>query len=87
MRLPPHQEGEDAALASLSALPALLASPAFLPAAAPAPAGSQPTAGAGGTHAAAGLRLCKAELGALPRVSVRHVYGDYGRVSVIGLWP
>lgn len=72
MRLPLRQDVEDAALASLSALPALLASPAFLPAAAPAPPGSQPAAGAGGTQAAAGLRLCEAVLGALPRVSVRH---------------
>lgn len=72
MRLPPHQEGEDAALASLSALPALLASPAFLPAPAPAPLSSQLAADAGGTQAAAGLRLCQAGLGALPRVSVRH---------------
>ena len=72
MRLPPHQ-GEDAALASLSALPALLASPAFLPPAALAPTGSQLAAGASGTQAAAELRLCEAGLGALPRVSVRHV--------------
>ena len=70
-----RQEAQDAALASLSALPALLASPAFLPGAAPAATAGQPAAGAsGGPPAAAGLCLCEAELGALPRVSVRHAW-------------